>query len=177
MQEDHDDTRLRFHRTLTTPLLPRPVFSENSECNYNATGKLTRPRPELLPVSGTVPEERTFTVYLGDIPADVALASVRLNGEELTAPFTDTSRRTVTNDVHPNNTHCYTLKVPFDDPAVSEQVKSEFLCLSQTSGFVFTQNLGPAWLIRIDIFCFLVLQRRCSYATKAGHQLHTDRCA
>lgn len=140
-EEDHDGTRLRFHRTLTTPLLPRPVFSENRECCYNTIDKLTRPPTKRLSVSGTVPEERTFTVYLGDIPADVVLASVLLNGEELTAPFTDGSRRTVTNDVHPNDTHSYTLKVPFDDPAVSEQVKSDV-----SSGFVFTWSLRPALL-------------------------------
>ncbi|XP_042368615.1 uncharacterized protein LOC121962425 [Plectropomus leopardus] len=29
VDEDHVDTRLRFHRTLATPLLPRPVFTEN----------------------------------------------------------------------------------------------------------------------------------------------------
>lgn len=33
--EDHVDTRLRFHRILTTPLLPRPVFTENSRSSYN----------------------------------------------------------------------------------------------------------------------------------------------
>lgn len=28
VNEDHIDTRLRYHRTLATPLLPRPVYCE-----------------------------------------------------------------------------------------------------------------------------------------------------
>ena len=33
LDEDHVDTRLRFHRMLATPLLPRPVFTENRKSN------------------------------------------------------------------------------------------------------------------------------------------------
>ncbi|XP_070786318.1 uncharacterized protein [Enoplosus armatus] len=103
VDEDHIDTRLRFHRTLATPLLPRPVFTENR----------------------TVLEERTFAVYLGDVPEDVALAAVHLNGQEFTVPFTNASSHTITEVVHPNNTHGFTLKVPFDDPVVIQQFCKE----------------------------------------------------
>lgn len=101
VDEDHVETRLRLHRTLATPLLPLPVYTENQ----------------------TVLEERTFTVRLGDVPTDVSLTAVHLNGQEFTVPFTNTSSRTITKVPHPNNTHCYTLKVPFDDPVVIQQVK------------------------------------------------------
>ncbi|XP_070711321.1 uncharacterized protein [Pempheris klunzingeri] len=103
VDEDHVETRLRFHRTLITPLLPRPIFTENQ----------------------TVLEERTFTVRLGDVPEDVELAAVHLNGQEFAVPFTNTSSCTITKVVHPNNTHCYTLKVPFDDPVVIWQLIEE----------------------------------------------------
>uniref|UniRef100_A0A8P4GNG4 ZP domain-containing protein n=1 Tax=Dicentrarchus labrax TaxID=13489 RepID=A0A8P4GNG4_DICLA len=99
VDEDHVDTRLRFHRTLATPLLPRPVFSLNR----------------------TVLEDRTFTVYLGDVPEDVELAAVHLNGHKYMLPFNNTSSQTITKVVHPNNTHGYTLKVPFDDPVVVQK--------------------------------------------------------
>uniref|UniRef100_A0A3Q3X3B3 ZP domain-containing protein n=1 Tax=Mola mola TaxID=94237 RepID=A0A3Q3X3B3_MOLML len=100
-EDDNVDTRLRFYRTLATPLLPRPLFTENR----------------------TVQEEHTFTVYLGSVPADVRLAAVHLNGRECTLPFSNTSSHTITEVVHPNNTHGYTLEVPFDDPVVIRQVK------------------------------------------------------
>ncbi|XP_034713275.1 zona pellucida protein AX 4 [Etheostoma cragini] len=97
---DHVDTRLRVHRTLATPLVPRPVSTANR----------------------TVSEERTFTVYLGDIPEDVALAAVHLNGQEFTVPFTNASRAKITKVVVANHTHGYTLKVPFDDSVVKQRL-------------------------------------------------------
>ncbi|XP_044040849.1 uncharacterized protein LOC122870603 isoform X2 [Siniperca chuatsi] len=103
VDEDNVDTRIRFHKTLATPLLPRPVFTENR----------------------TVLEERTFTIYLGDVPEDVELASVYLNGQEFTVPFTNAGSHTLSKVVHPNNTHGYTLKVPFDDPVVIQQWSKE----------------------------------------------------
>ncbi|XP_074555235.1 uncharacterized protein LOC141811183 [Halichoeres trimaculatus] len=103
VDEDHVDTRLRVQRTLATPLLSRPLYTENR----------------------TVQEELTFTVYLGDVPEDVVLASVHLNGQEFTVPFPNTSNHTITQVVHPNNTHGYTLKVPFDDPVVLKQLSKE----------------------------------------------------
>ncbi|XP_062240099.1 uncharacterized protein LOC133949985 [Platichthys flesus] len=99
--EDHIDTRLRSHRTLVTPLLPRPVFTENR----------------------TIHEERVFTIYLGDVPEDVELSAVQLN--EHAHIFTNESDRSITKVVHPNNTHGYTLKVPFDDPAVIKKFSKE----------------------------------------------------
>ncbi|XP_074479924.1 uncharacterized protein LOC141760758 [Sebastes fasciatus] len=119
--EDQVDTRLRFHRTLATPLLPCVVFTENR----------------------TVPEERTFTVYLGDVPEDVELAAVRLNGYECTVPFTDTSSHTITKVVHPNNIHGYTLKVPFDDPVVMQQFSKEDAAIQYSLDINYTLTVLP----------------------------------
>ncbi|KAI3376390.1 hypothetical protein L3Q82_016878, partial [Scortum barcoo] len=99
VDEDHAETRLRFHRTLTTPLLPCPVFTKNQ----------------------TVLDEHTFTVYLGGVPEDVELVAVLLNGHEFTLPLSNTSSHTITKHVHPNNTQGYTLKVSFDDPIIVQQ--------------------------------------------------------
>lgn len=41
--EDNVDTRIRYHRTLATPLLPRPVFTENRKSDkmfYQATATI-----------------------------------------------------------------------------------------------------------------------------------------
>lgn len=40
-EDDNVDTRLRFYRTLATPLLPRPLFSENSQSNFDTFCKFS----------------------------------------------------------------------------------------------------------------------------------------
>lgn len=101
MDDDHVETRVQSHRTLVTSLLPHAVFSDNL----------------------TVLEERIFSVYLRDVPEDVELAAVQLNGHEFTIPLTNASMHTVTEVVQSNNTHGYSLRVPFDSPVVINKVK------------------------------------------------------
>ncbi|KAM8747504.1 uncharacterized protein AB9X84_015496 [Acanthopagrus schlegelii] len=120
MDEDGVETRLRCQRTLNTPLLPRPVLTENQ----------------------TVLEEHTFTVYLGDVPTDVKLAAVHLNGQEFTMPFTNASRYTIA-QVDLNNTHGYTLKVPFDDPVVIQQFSKEDAVLQYRLDINYTLTVLP----------------------------------
>uniref|UniRef100_A0A3Q1FQU3 Zona pellucida protein AX 4 n=1 Tax=Acanthochromis polyacanthus TaxID=80966 RepID=A0A3Q1FQU3_9TELE len=103
VDDDHVETVLRIHRTLVTPLLPCLLFTDNK----------------------TVLGDRVFTVYLGNVPEDIALASVQLNGQDFQLPFLNTSSYTIIQAVQPNNTHSYTLKVPFDDPIVIQQVSKE----------------------------------------------------
>ncbi|XP_056225237.1 uncharacterized protein LOC130164493 [Seriola aureovittata] len=121
VDEDHVDTRLRFHRTLSTPLLPRPVFTENR----------------------TIHEEHVFTIYLGDVPDDVELAAVNLNGHKCTIPFTNTSSHTITKVAHPNNTHGYTLRVPFGDPVVIQQFSKEDAAMQQKLDINYTLTVLP----------------------------------
>ncbi|XP_073331285.1 uncharacterized protein [Pagrus major] len=120
MDEDQVETRLRFHRTLNSPLLPRPVLTENR----------------------TVLEEHMFTVYLGDVPTDVKLSAVHLNGQEFTVPFTNTSRYTIA-QVDLNDTHGYTLKVPFDDPVVIQQFSKEDAVLQYGLDINYTLTVLP----------------------------------
>ncbi|KAA8577849.1 hypothetical protein FQN60_010586, partial [Etheostoma spectabile] len=70
-----------------------------------------------------VSEERVFTVYLGDIPKDVELVAVNLNGQDFTVPFTNTSSHNIEKVVVPNHTHGYILKVPFEDPVMQQIIK------------------------------------------------------
>ncbi|XP_030609883.1 uncharacterized protein LOC115797441 isoform X2 [Archocentrus centrarchus] len=92
--------RLRFHRTLVTPLQPHPVFTLNE----------------------TVPEERVFTIYLGDVPEDVQLVSVQLNGQDVALPLTNASTHNITEVLHPNTTHGYTLKFSRKDVAIQHML-------------------------------------------------------
>uniref|UniRef100_A0A3P8SFM8 Zona pellucida protein AX 4 n=1 Tax=Amphiprion percula TaxID=161767 RepID=A0A3P8SFM8_AMPPE len=114
VDDDHVETALRIHRTLVTPLLPWLLFTDNQ----------------------TVLEDRVFTVYLGNVPEDIALASVQLNGQDFMVPFLNTSSYTIIQAVQPNNTHSYTLKVPFDDPIVIQQVKDFELCVSKEDAII-----------------------------------------
>lgn len=114
--EDNVETRVRLFKTLATPSLPYPVFTENQ----------------------MVLEDRMFVVYLGDVPEDVELAAVHLNEHEFLHPFTNASSQMITKVVHPNNTHGYTLKVPFDDPVVMQQVKNLFTLVINPSLFLLT---------------------------------------
>uniref|UniRef100_A0A667Z6L3 Zona pellucida protein AX 4 n=1 Tax=Myripristis murdjan TaxID=586833 RepID=A0A667Z6L3_9TELE len=95
VDEDYIETRLRFFRPLATPLLSHPVHTENR----------------------TVVEEGVFTVYLGDFPEDVELVAVKINGQD----FINTNRHTISKVAQANDTHGYTLRVPFDDPVVETQ--------------------------------------------------------
>ncbi|KAM6960326.1 uncharacterized protein LKV04_021884 [Tautogolabrus adspersus] len=121
VDEDHVDTRLRCHRTLSTPLLPRPLFTENR----------------------TVLEEHTFTVYLRDVPEDVDLVAVHLNGQEFPVPFTNDGSLSITKVVHPNNTHGYTLKVPFDDPLVARQFSKDDAMMQHKLDINYTLTVLP----------------------------------
>ncbi|KAM6936675.1 uncharacterized protein PEZ65_006729 [Lycodopsis pacificus] len=101
--DDRVETRVRFQRTLSTPLLPHPVFTENQ----------------------TVADELSFTVYLGDVPEDMELVAVHLNGDEFTVQYMNTRSHNITKVVYPNNTLGYILKVPFDDPVVLLQFSDD----------------------------------------------------
>ncbi|XP_059210797.1 uncharacterized protein LOC131989562 [Centropristis striata] len=120
VDEDHMETRLRLHRTLATPLLPSPVFTDDL----------------------TVVDEHMFTVFLGDIPEDVELVAVNLNGHNFTFPLTNSSSQMITK-VHFNNTDGYTLKVPFDDPVVIQQFSKEDAVLQYKLDINYTLAVMP----------------------------------
>ncbi|XP_060886624.1 uncharacterized protein LOC132958044 isoform X2 [Labrus mixtus] len=121
VDEDHLETRLRCHRTLATPLLPRHLFTEDR----------------------TVLEQHTFTVYLGDVPEDVELMAVHLNGQEFPVLFTNDRSLTIAEVFHANNTHGYTLKVPFDDPLVTRQFSKEDAMMQHKVDINYTLTVLP----------------------------------
>lgn len=65
----------------------------------------------------------TFTVYLGEVPEDVVLASVALNGEEYMLPFASPDSHAIRTVTYANKTQGYTLTVPFGHPVVERKVK------------------------------------------------------
>ncbi|XP_017294450.1 uncharacterized protein LOC108249520 [Kryptolebias marmoratus] len=102
VDEYHEETALRFHRTLVSPLLPYSVVTEDR----------------------TVKADGVFTTYL-EVPEDVELTSVQLNGKAFKVPFGDNLAYTLAEAVNLNNTHSYTLTVPLHDPVVIQQFSQE----------------------------------------------------
>ncbi|XP_034020919.1 zona pellucida protein AX 4 [Thalassophryne amazonica] len=107
LDNNHVDTRLRFHRPLSTPLLRHQIVTENR----------------------TVVEDREFNIYIGSIPQDVELAAVELNGKEFTVLFKELSMCTNCSSSSMcticvaalSNTYSYTLKMPFSDSIVIQK--------------------------------------------------------
>ncbi|XP_062305852.1 uncharacterized protein LOC134010031 [Osmerus eperlanus] len=91
--EEGVETRLRQHRPMVTPLLTWHPFTMNQ----------------------TDVEERVFIVYFGNLPSDVTLVAVNLNGQDFTVPLTQESSFSIARGSLPNGTHAYVLRVPFED--------------------------------------------------------------
>ncbi|XP_053716012.1 uncharacterized protein LOC128755926 [Synchiropus splendidus] len=119
---DDDDiiTRLRLHRTLSTALLPLHVSAQNL----------------------TLLEEKLFKVHLGDLPEDVQLVSVQLNGRQFKLPLANTSSFSVSMTEH-NDTHGYTLQVAFDDPVVNQQFSKEDSAIHHSLDINYTLVVLP----------------------------------
>nr|XP_020441551.1 uncharacterized protein LOC109951402 [Monopterus albus] len=100
VDENHLETRLRYRRVLHTPLLPHPLFINDR----------------------TVHGDWMFSVYLGDVPEDVELAALQLNGHEMTLSQSNAS--TITKVGYTNKTSGFILNVSFDDPIVLHQYSS-----------------------------------------------------
>ncbi|XP_014264646.3 uncharacterized protein LOC106675141 [Maylandia zebra] len=113
--------RLRFHRIIVTPLLRCHIFTENQ----------------------TLVRERSFTIYLGGVPEDVVLVSIQLNGRDFTLPLTNTSTYKVTEVLHPNGTHGYTLTVLFDDPIVKLQFSRKAVAMQHILNVNYTLAVQP----------------------------------
>lgn len=75
--------------------------------------------------SGTLVEERAFLLRLADVPEDVVLVAVALNGREFQLQAGNASGFTVAEVLHGNSTRGYALKVPFHHPAVRRQVRRQ----------------------------------------------------
>ncbi|XP_047430113.1 uncharacterized protein LOC124999307 isoform X2 [Mugil cephalus] len=90
------DTRHRMLRVLDTPPMCRQPFSLNQ----------------------TIADQQVFSVYLGNIPADVILEEVLINGRRMLKKETPDQGFSITPVVHMNGSRGYELQLPFEDPAV-----------------------------------------------------------
>lgn len=113
--------------------------------------------------SGTLVEERVFLVHLADVPEDVVLVAVALNGHQFQLRAGNASGFAIAEVLHGNNTRGYALTVPFDHPAVRRQVEHQQPLL----GGSFS-----SWTMMKRV---LVLQAGRSRAVRGDDPLHPAR--
>lgn len=121
------DTMYHLFKQMATPAIPHIPFSINRELGWILNGHViaalwikftttVRSLPE------TTPEERVFTVYLGNIPFDVELMSLELNGQVFSVPTAMQMGLSITRVPQDNNTFAYIIGVPFDAQFVVKRV-------------------------------------------------------
>lgn len=101
----------------------------------------------------TVLKELVFTVYLGNFPSDVELATVKLNAETFSVAEAFQSGYTVSEVPHPNGTHAYALKVPFEDPIVLRMVSTSF---NERTNFIKNKGLNLSLLYELLVCKIMV---------------------
>ncbi|XP_047242995.1 uncharacterized protein LOC124881473 isoform X3 [Girardinichthys multiradiatus] len=90
------DTKHRTFKVLETPLICRPPFSLNK----------------------TISDHQEFTVYLGNIPTNVILEEIWINGQRLLMLGKPQQGLSISPIVHVNGSQAYELQLPFNDPVV-----------------------------------------------------------
>ncbi|PWA28810.1 hypothetical protein CCH79_00012948, partial [Gambusia affinis] len=121
VDERHEETVLLYRRTLVTPLLSSPLVAEDQ----------------------TDVENGTFSINLGKVPRDVELTSVQLNGQGFAVPFSDAIAYTLTEVIHSNKSHSYTLKVPLHDPIVIQEFSKETAAMLHKLNINYTLIVTP----------------------------------
>ncbi|XP_076828976.1 zona pellucida protein AX 4 [Brachyhypopomus gauderio] len=104
------------------PYVPGEQFVKET---FVKAGPHVTPRVlQLFTINQTVPEEGTFTVCLDNVPMDVVLVALELNGNYLPvlAAIQSGYISVITN---PNDTHAYRTQIPFEDPAVMKLYLAE----------------------------------------------------
>ncbi|MED6268125.1 hypothetical protein CHARACLAT_019043 [Characodon lateralis] len=94
--DGHIDTKHRTFKVLETPLICRPPFSLNK----------------------TISDHQEFTVYLGNIPTNVILEEIWINGQRLLMLGKPQQGLSISPIVHVNGSQAYELRLPFNDPVV-----------------------------------------------------------
>ncbi|XP_059396163.1 uncharacterized protein LOC132128488 [Carassius carassius] len=96
----------------------------------NHQGVLTKPNVVKQMASPPIPqtnlEESVFQVYLGNIPSDVELVSVELNGQEISVLTAAQMGYSISRVSEGNDTFAYIIRVPFDDQSVVKQLAFEY---------------------------------------------------
>lgn len=136
------ETKYNAFQQMATPAIPRTLFSINRELGWISNGHAiaalrVKFTTTLLSLPETTPEERVFKVFLGNIPFDVELVSLEMNGQEFSLSAAMQMGCSITRVPQENNTFAYILTVPFDAQFVVKQVSLLSFTAFSRSGFFF----------------------------------------
>lgn len=101
----------------------------------------------LFLLAETTDGNRMFTVYLGNIPADVTLEEVQINGQRLMSQKAE--RGLGISAIDTNGTRAYEVQLPFEDAAVHWMVRGCHKTLAVMFWFVtscFFHHTSPVGL-------------------------------
>lgn len=116
--------------------------------------------PPFLPVE-TTSDDQVFSVYLGNIPADVLLEEVQINGKQLMMSEGVGLGYSISPIVHINGSRAYELRLPFEDTLVYRMVR-------------FTQDhfLGPFqwWWSLLYLMCLSMLSCNLHYSRSTNQE-------
>lgn len=88
-----------------------------------------------------------FSIYLGNIPADVFLEEVLINGKQLLVSGEPKLGLSIRPVVHLNGSRGYELQLPFDDPAVRWTVRRS--CLDFWQKFLAVMSHLSDYLLKM----------------------------
>ncbi|KAK7171029.1 hypothetical protein R3I94_001054 [Phoxinus phoxinus] len=135
-----------YHELYTVQLTYQQTLVDQNgvDTKYNAFQQMATPAISRIPfsINQTTPDERVFTVYLGNIPFDVELVSLELNGQEFSVSAAMQIGCSITRVPQDNNTFAYIVMVPFDAQFVVKQHIGESL-LEYSLEIKWTLNILP----------------------------------
>lgn len=88
-----------------------------------------------LPVE-TISDDQVFSIYLGNIPADVILEEVWINRKQLMIAESIKGGISISPVVHANGSRAYKLQLPFEDNVVHWMVRTRIRITSFGPVFV-----------------------------------------
>lgn len=102
----------------------------------------------LLPI-GTVIDDQVFSIYLGNIPADVILEEVQINRKQLMMSESADQGYSISPVVNVNGSRGYELRLPFEDTVVQWMVSAPHrtcILLTCFGSFSYCCLLGSSML-------------------------------
>lgn len=118
-----DDTRYKILFPITTPPMPRTPFTDDRkyhQLSRNLNFK-TKDAETYCP-SGTVPQERYFTAYVGTFLNDVVLKNITFPNGVFTVEESNARGFLIQQHLISNGSFVISLQVPFDSEAVLKHV-------------------------------------------------------
>ncbi|KAG1959281.1 zona pellucida sperm-binding protein [Pimephales promelas] len=125
------DSMHREREIYNAPLTNQQMFVDQNAVDpkYKAFQQMATTTIPRVPfsINQTTPGEQVFQVYLGNIPSNVELMSLELNGQEFSVSTAMQMGISITRVRQDNSTFAYIVRVPFDAQYVKKQHIAEHI--------------------------------------------------